>query len=93
MKIKTDHKYREILYWDDLTEKEQEEFDWEYAENSGFFRYKKEVYCLEDFMRVFRGDALHTLNWDGVKGDPWSSGVIVRLSDYGNGVMVGRCYS
>jgi hypothetical protein len=28
MKIKTNNKFRNLLYWNELTSKEQKEFDW-----------------------------------------------------------------
>ena len=39
--IKTNNQYRELLSWYDLTEKEKFEFDYDNAEESSFFRYKK----------------------------------------------------
>lgn len=93
LKIRTDNKYRPILDWSQLTEKEQEEYA--YLEESGycgFFRYKKWCYFLGDFMRVdyntpfkentpFKG-------WDGYHNDSFFSGVLVKYSECGDAVKV-----
>jgi hypothetical protein len=54
--IKTNNVPRDVLCWWDLTKKEQAEFD--YLDSEGrqneaqFFRYKKWVYDLGEFVRV-----------------------------------------
>ena len=65
--IKTNRQYRPTLTWEELTPKEQKEFDFTNKEESSYFRYKKWVYTLEDFMRTNCNEALN--KWDGYYGD------------------------
>jgi hypothetical protein len=66
--ITTNNKPQSILYWEDLTKKQQEEFDDTDTQESGFFKSKGQVYCLADFMRQlietpkvsFKRDGKHT---------------------------------
>jgi hypothetical protein len=95
--IRTNNQPRELLSWFDLTEKEKAEFDWysDFTETSApieFFRYKGNVYTLGDFMRLdknspFPGD------WHGYKGDSFFSGLLIRLDDTGESVVVGQYIS
>jgi len=78
---------REVLYWFDLTEEEQAEFDFSDKEDSTYFRYKGNAYTLGDFMRVdsnspFSGFA------DGYHSDSYFSGVLVKYTECGDGVKV-----
>ena len=54
MKITTNHHYRHILYWHELTKKEQDEYRDAYddVKESTFFRYRNWCYDLNDFLRV-----------------------------------------
>ena len=89
--IKTNGQYRPILTWEDLTSKEQKEFDFTNKEESSYFRYKKWVYTLGDFMRADGEDAIN--KWDGYTPDSSFSGVLVKYSNCGDAVMVGTYYS
>jgi hypothetical protein len=95
--IKTNNHFRPILHGFELTEKEQSEFDWiDFSvEGEGFygmfFRYKRQVYCLDNFMRLAGKDAYG--DWHGVNQTSAFSGILVRLSDDGEGVVVGTYYS
>lgn len=89
--IRTNGHYRPVLCWENLTEKECAEFDKEVFYNSSFFRYRGWAYTLEDFMRVdnnapFKG-------WDGYHSDGFFSGVLVKYSNCGDAVKVGRYFS
>ena len=82
MKVKTDHKWRNMLYGYELTEKEKGEFDYispEDIDASSFFRYKGRVYYVGDFM-VISGDDTALQGWDGYAPDSYFSGVVVKLS-------------
>ena len=89
--IKTNRQYRPTLTWEDLTLKEQRGFDFTNKEESSYFRYKKWVYTLEDFMRTNCNEALN--KWDGYYGDSFFSGILVKYSNCGDAVMVGTYYS
>ena len=82
MTITTNNQPRELLYFSDFSEKDQEtirhQYDWmkeDLEANYGFFKYKKRIYHLQDFMR---GGAE---GWDGSKAESWSCGVLIKLSE------------
>lgn len=57
VKIISNYHVRDVLNWRDLTDEEKSEFDWitdnkdHNPDEFEFFRYKKWVYCLSDFLR------------------------------------------
>lgn len=61
--------------------------------SASFFRYRGDWYDLAEFMRVEPGDELASCGWQGYAADSAFSGVVVRLTDGGEGVVVGRCLS
>ena len=96
MKIITNHHYREILHWHDLTEEEQ---NFRYGmydgiEESSFFRYKGMLNDLNDFLYVNnalngRGVEDELYGWDGYQNDTFFSSTLVKYSDCGDAVKVG----
>ena len=92
MKIKTNHHYRFILYWHELTSAEQKEHadDYDYVQDSTFFRYRGRIYDLGAFM--ITQDPLLS-DWDGVHNDSYFSAVLVKCSDDGDAVKVGLALS
>jgi len=90
MTIKTDHCYRPLLNWFELTEKEQSELrdNYDSIEDSMFFRYKKQIYDISDFM-----SSSHFKGWDAYYSDSFFSGLVIRVSDCGDGLKVGTYYS
>ena len=57
------------------------EFDYhspENRENALFFVYKKQYYCLDQFMRT-EDKRLKDKGWDGYHSDSYFSGILVRL--------------
>jgi hypothetical protein len=103
MNIKTNNHYRPILYWHELTEKEQDEYRDAYdtIEESTFFRYRNWLYDLNDFLRVNsycdslygRGEDHDMHGWDGYKNDSFFSSVLVAFSDDHEAVKVGMAFS
>lgn len=100
MKIITNNHYRPVLYWHDLTTKEQEELKDSYdtVQESSFFRFKNYVYDLCEFLRV--NDSLngqgtdHDLyGWDGYKNESFFSSVLVKYDDSCEAVKVGLALS
>ena len=89
--IKTNRRRRPVLSWEDLTPKEQKDFDFSAKEESSYFRYKDWVYTLEDFMRTNCNESLS--KWDGYLSDSFFSGILVRYEDGGYSVVVGTYYS
>ena len=93
MKIITNHHYREILYWHDLTEEEQKELNmYDDAKESSFFRYRNWTYDLSDFWRTDSNDHWKD-KWDGYKTDSYFSATLVKYSDCGDAVKVGIALS
>ena len=83
IKVITNNIPRDVLYWFDLTPDEREEFDWLLdsstltPEDATFFRYKGEVYCLED-MEEPHPDLIG--EWDAQLCDTFFSGILVRYA-------------
>lgn len=92
MHIKSNNQFRFLLDWYELSLKEQAEFDWEGVENDMYFRYRGQVYSLASFMRIDSNSPLHCLNWHGSHGDSYFSGILIRLSDCNDAVVVGRYF-
>ena len=92
MKIITNNVPRLTLDAFELTPKEREEFD--YLDWAGgdvdatFFRYKGQLYDLNEFMRQEGGDFKA---WDGAAPDSYFSGILIKLID--ESVIVGRYFS
>jgi hypothetical protein len=94
MEIKTNHQYRPTLYWFELTDKEKAEYDYEDAQEWSYFRYRGWTYTMADFMRLNHDDpGMPFKGWDGYHGDSYFSGVVIKISNCGEAVKVGRYYS
>lgn len=96
MKLTTNNVPRDLIYFSDLTEKEQKNFDWyDDDENSGldFFRYRGNAYCLSEFMRVTKLEREWFKDWDGYMSDSYFSGIVVRYVNDFEQVVVGSYYS
>ena len=100
MKIITNNHFKEILSFFDLTNKEQNELkdNYDTIEESSFFRYRGQVYDLNEFMRV--NDALngqgqdHELyDWDGYHNVHLFKSVLVKYSSCNDSVKVGLALS
>lgn len=76
--IRTNGVPRPILYWDDLTAKEQAWHDWG-AEDHTFIRYRGEAIALESYQTIDRTDPLYLAGWDGAAPDSYISGTLIRL--------------
>lgn len=87
--IKTNKHYRPILTWYDLTDKEQADIidDYDTVQESSFFRYKGQVYDLNDFMR--EPCEVDGQTWDASHGTSYFSGVVINLSNDGDSIQVG----
>lgn len=83
--ITTNNVPRDLLTGADLTDAELAEFDWldDAESDGGFFRYRGTVYNLSDFERT------SLKGWDGISHDSYFSGVVVRLVDDNERVIVG----
>jgi ribosomal protein L30E len=92
MKIRTNNKPRHVIYGFELSNKERQEFDYytgEELDNATFFRYKGNIYDVGEFMRC--PDSLAP--WHGYSSDSYFSGVVVKIVDNGESVIVGQYFS
>ena len=77
MDIITNNQPRLLLDWNQLTAREQEEFDQHpRPEEQDYFRYKRRVYCLDDFTQP--PPELREAGWIGMMPETWFSGIIIR---------------
>lgn len=89
--IKTNNHWCPIIYGYELTGKEREDFNYiDDLDNAQFFRYKGMVYSLEEFI-ICESEELK--EWDGVCGETYFYGVLIKLSKSGDYVKVARFYS
>ena len=96
MKIKTNKKWREFKRRDEVPPKIlADQFDWTDEDHAahgdysdGFIHYRGWWYHLEDFMRSGAPEG-----WDGVRGDSFFSGVLIKLSSDGEQYQVGTYFS
>jgi len=97
MKIQTNHHYRPLLSWHDLTDAEQAEHEDDYGavHHSRFFRYHNSIYDMSDFVRpaYLSNERLALNKWDGMKGETFFSAVVVKYSDDCDAVKVGLALS
>ena len=54
-------------------------------ESAMFFEYKGQIYCLADFIRL---DSYIPGNWQGVMNDTYFSGILVKIVDSCQSVIV-----
>ena len=96
--ITTNHVPRELIDGATLTGSERSQFDYldwtaidAGTDSATFFRYRGELYSLDQFMRV-ETDTLAT--WDGVAPDSFFSGMLIRIveADGDTCIVVGRYY-
>lgn len=96
MKIITNNHFKEILSFFDLTEKEQNEIkdNYDTIQESSFFRYRGQVYDLNEFMRVdsLNGQDHSLYGWDGYHNDSFFSSVLVKYSSCNDAVKVGALH-
>lgn len=88
MQIITNHQYRPIVSFYDLSAKQQREN--EGRENESFFIYKNWAYCLADFMRT---EYLAPMHIDGVFPETAFSGIGIKFSKDNERVIVYGVYS
>jgi len=93
--VKTNHQPRNLLSWDELTSKEQKEFDYldtdDKRQCANFIRYRNWVYDLDEFMTV--PDDL--IAWHGYKSDTYFSGIVLKwpVANDHDKVIMGTFYS
>jgi hypothetical protein len=92
--IKTNNVPRPIIYGYELSNKERAYFgymDADDLDDSPFFRYKGEVYSLNDFIRLNSDGELK--GWYGYGAYSLFGRMLIKLSNCGDYVTVGTYYS
>lgn len=83
---------RDIVYWWELTPKEQKEFtyldDDDRRMDASFFRYRGNVYDLGEFMRVEKYAPDVFRGYDGYASDSYFSGILVKYAEDNERVIV-----
>ena len=95
--IKTNNQERDLLYFSDFNKSEQqqlrEDYDWmedDLETNFGFFYYKDAIYHLQDFTSLHGENKCDDFaGWDGVVSDSYFSGVLIKLTQDCESVVVG----
>lgn len=98
IQIITNNVNRELIYAHDLTKQDIKTLGFDAEElaeaidcGDNFFRYRGHVYNLNEFVRIENNSELK--EWQGYASDTFFSGVLVKLSECGEAVTVGRYYS
>src|SRR5271169_6117438 len=97
-KFTTNNKWRLLINWQDLTVGEQEEFDWinteEKQSDASFFRYRKNVYCLDMFMLFGKDQMNIAKGWQAYHSDSYFSGIVIKINpDDNEEIMIGTFFS
>lgn len=86
VKIIGNHNKKDLLFWHDLAEKEQEDIvaslpieRRSYFEEQYYFRYKGNIYCLCEFMAVPEQEVGWMKDFDGYLSDSFFSGILIKV--------------
>lgn len=97
MKIKTDNKWHEILYFSDLPETEQDELrqDYDYLDEDtlslGWVKWNTSYFHLEDFLKIdIRTKDLN--KWDGIYNFTYDSGLFLKINNSGDKYKIAYFY-
>ena len=87
-KIYTNNHQRQFLYFYELTEKEKKELDWIEDDTASVFRYRGNVYSLDEFVRIDKNNPFYPLGYHGYHSDSYFSGILIKVSDDGESYQV-----
>lgn len=94
VKITSDKKWKYLKSGDELPKKWRKEFDYLTNEQYGdtrFAQYRGHYYDVQEFAR-FEGADSGFRGWDGYSSDTYFSGIVIKLSTYGELYKIGRYY-
>ena len=96
--VKTNNVPRDLISAFELSSaqysKLREQFDYlteDEFDSTVFFKYRGQVYTLSEFMRT-EGDLL-AQGWQGILTDTFFSGIVVKIVESCERIVVGRCWS
>jgi hypothetical protein len=82
--IRTNNTPRAILYWEHLTAKQRDDFDYidtsQRKDDAEFFEYHGVLYDLHEFSSLRNTGTPQFKQWDGYLSDTYFSGVLIRWS-------------
>ena len=86
--------WQEIKYSHEVPKKILAEYDWlkEEDKSTGWVKYNKTWHHLSDFMRLDKNSPFGD-EWHGYHSDSYFSGILIKISDDGDGVILGSYYS
>lgn len=94
IKIKTDHKWRNFLYANEVPESVlASDFDYQDREETidGFIKYRNRYFHLDQFMRLDSGD-FALLGWQARADDTAFSCYLLKVSDDGEQYQIAFAY-
>jgi hypothetical protein len=81
LKIRSNYHARPLVNGFELTEKEKQDFGYlENIDEGIFFRFKGQVYDLNEFMAVDKNSPFPAF-WHGYSSDTFFSGILIHLCD------------
>ena len=96
LKIKTDHKWRNLLYGYELPQKVRKDFDYltdeEYATRN-FPKYRGYYYDVGEFERIPELAEAPMKQWHGYQSDSYFSGILIRFSEDGEQYQIATYFS
>ena len=89
-KITTNNQPRQIIDFQDLTQKEKEHFDWFKPDElqGGFVRFKGQVYCLDEFIGIHKDGSLSKGGWQGFESQSAFDAIIMKYDKYDSDYVV-----
>ena len=99
LNVVTNNQPRKLMGLFEFNSKDQvkirEKFDWmdEVEDTYSFFKYKGEIMHLSEFLNLNSSCPGELRNWHGYSSDTYFSGVIVRLVNDNEEVVVGSFFS
>ena len=94
LEIFTNNQPRDIIYGFQMPKGQRKNFDYLNNEdymNNQFVQYHGYYYDMNEFMSVNNNSDFK--GWDGYSSDTYFSGVLIKICDDGDSVIMGRYYS
>ena len=94
LEIFTNNQPRDIIYGFELPKSKRKDFDYlndEEFNDRSFVKYNGHYYDLGEFMRIEKHSDFK--NWDGYSADTYFSGILIKLCEDGDSVIMGRYFS
>ena len=96
LKIKTDNKWRYLLYGYELPKGKRKDFDYlpeEALDCRDFIKYRGVYYDLGEFLRIPTTFPEEMKKWDRYTSASYFSGVVIKYAEDRNQVKIGTYFS